>query len=114
MTPPHAPADQPIAHVVVLVQGKNHTTDNYFRSMAAYGANIATGWPDAPNPPAKDQPHDRHAYHRWLTKTITGTRLAVRHRRRIAVLRVDGRPVALSWGKTTASGFGTNSPPTTC
>ncbi len=27
----------PISHVVIFVQ-ENHTTDNYFRSMAAYGA----------------------------------------------------------------------------
>ena len=55
-----------IEHVVVLVQ-ENHTTDNYFGALAAYGANVATGWPTTPNPPAHDQPHDRHAYFRWLT-----------------------------------------------
>ncbi|MBV9169075.1 MAG: hypothetical protein JOZ81_03180 [Chloroflexi bacterium] len=40
--------------------------------MAAYGANIATGWPTAADPPAGDQAHDRHAYWRWLTHQITG------------------------------------------
>lgn len=58
-------------HVVIIVQ-ENHTTDNYFRSMAAYGANVATGWPTASNPPTHDQSHDRHAYYRWLTHQITG------------------------------------------
>jgi hypothetical protein len=61
----------PIQHVVIFVQ-ENHTTDNYLRSMAAYGANVATGWPTATNPPENDQPHDRTAYYRWLTKQITG------------------------------------------
>ena len=52
--------------VVVFVQ-ENHTTDNYFRAMAAYGARVATGWPVSPNPPKGDQPHTRLAYFRWLT-----------------------------------------------
>lgn len=60
-----------IDHVVVLIQ-ENHTTDNYFRSMAAFGANVATGWPVSPNPPASDQAHDRKAYYQWLTKKSTG------------------------------------------
>lgn len=38
-----------VDHVVIMVQ-ENHTTDNYFRSMAAYGANVATGWPVWPIP----------------------------------------------------------------
>src|SRR5437667_292699 len=59
------PAGQ-IEHVVIFVQ-ENHTTDNYFRSMAAYGANVATDWPTSPNPPTADHPHDRHAYAKWLT-----------------------------------------------
>jgi hypothetical protein len=62
---------QTVKHVVILVQ-ENHTTDNYFRSMAAYGANVVSTWPTAANPPASDQPHDRHAYWRWLTHQITG------------------------------------------
>ena len=61
----------PTTRVVISVQ-ENHTTDNYFRAMAAYGANVSTGWPTAPNPPAADQPHDRTAYFKWLTKQITG------------------------------------------
>jgi hypothetical protein len=52
--------------VVVLVQ-ENHTTDNYFRDLAPYGAQVATSWPLSPNPPKRDQPHDRHAYYDWLT-----------------------------------------------
>ncbi|MER6030974.1 alkaline phosphatase family protein [Streptomyces sp. NPDC001851] len=69
MTQPQTPAG-PVKHVVFLVQ-ENHTTDNYFLSMAAYGANIATGWPVSPNPPLFDPPHDRHAYYRWLTQSTS-------------------------------------------
>jgi Phosphoesterase family len=54
-----------VAHVVIAVQ-ENHTTDNYFRALAPYGANVASDWPLAANPPASDQPHDRHAYYEWL------------------------------------------------
>ena len=43
-----------VYHVVVFVQ-ENHTTDNYFRSMAAFGANVATDWSISPNPPASAQ-----------------------------------------------------------
>jgi phospholipase C len=46
-----------IERVVILVQ-ENHTTDKYFRSMAAFGANVETEWPISPNPPASDQPTD--------------------------------------------------------
>lgn len=60
-----------VAHVVVFVQ-ENHTTDNYFASMRAWGANVATGWPTQPDPPARDQPHDRAAYARWLHAQQTG------------------------------------------
>jgi hypothetical protein len=52
--------------VVVFVQ-ENHTTDNYFRGLAPYGARVAAHWPLASNPPTSDQPHDRRAYFRWLT-----------------------------------------------
>jgi hypothetical protein len=52
--------------VVVFVQ-ENHTTDNYFRGLAPYGARVASHWPLTPNPPKSDQPHDRRAYFRWLT-----------------------------------------------
>jgi len=61
----------PMVHVVIMVQ-ENYTTDNYFRSMAAYGANVATDWPLSPNPPAHDQAHDRHAYFQWLTGQSSG------------------------------------------
>jgi phospholipase C len=52
--------------VVVFIQ-ENHTTDNYFRDLAPYGAQVAANWPLSPNPPASDQAHDRHAYYGWLT-----------------------------------------------
>jgi len=51
---------------VVFVQ-ENHTTDNYFRGLAPYGARVASHWPLTSNPPKSDQPHDRQAYFRWLT-----------------------------------------------
>lgn len=63
-----------VKRVVIMVQ-ENHTVDNYFRGLAPYGAAVATDWPIAPNPPASDQPHDRHEYFRWLTGAITGTHL---------------------------------------
>ena len=55
-----------VTRVVVLVQ-ENHTTDNYFRGLAPYGARVASHWPLSPNPPKSDQPHDREAYFHWLT-----------------------------------------------
>ncbi len=63
-----------VSHVVIMVQ-ENHTTDNYFRVLAPYGANVATGWPATPNPPLADHPHDRRAYFEWLT----GTSRTVQH-----------------------------------
>ncbi|MDQ6605621.1 MAG: hypothetical protein M3Z06_03645 [Actinomycetota bacterium] len=74
-----APVDGRAQHVVVMVQ-ENHTTDNYFRGMAPYGANVATDWPICPDPPPQPPfsayypPHDRHSYFRWLTGQITGER----------------------------------------
>ncbi|MGN6870536.1 MAG: alkaline phosphatase family protein [Solirubrobacteraceae bacterium] len=61
-----------VKRVVILVQ-ENHTTDNYFRSLAPFGGAVASDWPIAANPPAKDQPHDRHAYFEWLTGAGTAT-----------------------------------------
>src|SRR5579859_7088380 len=61
-----------VKRVEIIVQ-ENHTTDNYFRGLAPYGVNVATGWPTSPNPPAADHPHDRHAYFNWLigkSKTV--------------------------------------------
>ena len=54
-----------VDRVIVLTQ-ENHTTDNYFSSLRAWGANVATGWPVQPNPPAHDQAHNRAAYAKWL------------------------------------------------
>jgi hypothetical protein len=98
----------PISNVVVLVQ-ENHTTDSYFRSMAAYGANIATGWPTAANPPASDQPHDRHAYYRWLTHAITGAHVQFDT---AAVLPFYAWLAAAgAFLENHCAGFGTNSTP---
>lgn len=60
-----------VTRVVIIVQ-ENHTVDNYFRGLAPYGGAVATDWPISPNPPAKDQSHDRHAYFEWLTGASTG------------------------------------------
>jgi hypothetical protein len=68
---PLAAANAAVEHVVICVQ-ENHTTDNYLGALAPYGGNVATGWPVAPNPPARDQPHDRQAYFKWLTGAGTG------------------------------------------
>ncbi|HEV7166772.1 MAG TPA: hypothetical protein VGN49_02270, partial [Micrococcaceae bacterium] len=62
-----------VKRVVVMVQ-ENHTTDNYFRGLGPYGANVATDWPAQANPPAADQPHDRRAYYNWLTGAHKATR----------------------------------------
>ena len=63
-----------VRRVVILVQ-ENHTVDNYFRGLAPCGAAVATDWPLSPNPPARDQSHDRHAYFHWLTGASTATHL---------------------------------------
>jgi hypothetical protein len=96
-----------VQHVVVLVQ-ENHTTDNYLAGLAPWGVNVATGWPVEPNPPAKDQPHDRRAYYTWLTQGVA-TRtsfdtLAVLPY--YAYLALTGTLL-----ENHCSGFGTNSTP---
>jgi hypothetical protein len=45
---------------------ENHTTDNYFRGLAPWGANVATNGPIEPNPPTGDPQHDRRHYYEWL------------------------------------------------
>ena len=98
-----------VQRVVVMVQ-ENHTTDNYFRGMAAYGANVAADWPLSPNPPLADHPHDRRAYFDWLR----GQSRTAQH------LQFDTQallPFYLYLAATGAffenhcSGFGTNSTP---
>lgn len=102
-TTPHPGVD----HVVVFVQ-ENHTADNYLAGLAPYGVNVATGWPVQANPASSDQPHDRHAYYRWLT---TGKAVRTSYDT-LAVL-----PFYAYLGLTGAllenhcSGFGTNSTP---
>jgi hypothetical protein len=59
--------------VVIMVQ-ENHTMDNYFRSMAPWGANVVTDWPVQPNPAARDQNHNRAAYYKWWRGQGTATR----------------------------------------
>jgi hypothetical protein len=52
-----------VKHVVILVQ-ENHTTDNYFRSLGAYGANVSVAMAAPPGfgarislpPPPKQRP----------------------------------------------------------
>src|SRR3954452_14319533 len=95
--------------VAVMVQ-ENHTTDNYFRALAPYGADVATGWPTSPNPPPGDQPHDRRAYFDWLTEgTATHTQFdTVADLRFYLSLAVTGAFV-----ERHCSGFGTTRRPTT-
>ncbi len=103
-----APAVQ---HVVVFVQ-ENHTTDNYFWSMRAWGANIATDWPVQPNPPASDQPHNRAQYAKWLHAQQAGTTSPATHTQfdTVAVL-LDYAYLAATGAflENHCSGFGTNS-----
>ncbi|MDP9073824.1 MAG: alkaline phosphatase family protein, partial [Actinomycetota bacterium] len=97
-----------VSRVVIMVH-ENHTTDNYFRGLAPYGANVATGWPISPNPPARDQPHDRHAYFRWLTHASTGDQVQFDTDsvlRFYAYLALTG-----TFFENHCSGFGTNSTP---
>jgi hypothetical protein len=68
--PPSNTPSNPIQHVVIMVQ-ENHTVDNYFRSLAPWGANVASGWPVAANPLPNDLPHDRRSYFRWLSGKVT-------------------------------------------
>jgi len=96
-----------IEHVVIFIQ-ENHTMDHYFGGLAPYGVNVATGWPHTPNPPAHDQPHDRHAYYRWLqsgqsthSQIDTSTVLPF-----YAYLALTGALL-----ENHCSGFGTNSTP---
>jgi hypothetical protein len=104
----HSGSGQSIEHVVIFVQ-ENHTTDNYFRSMAAHGANVAVGWPTAANPPTADQPHDRVAYYRWLTHQSTGDHVQFDTTKVLpfyAWLAASG-----AFLEKHCSGFGTNSTP---
>ncbi|MGH3779745.1 MAG: alkaline phosphatase family protein, partial [Pseudonocardiaceae bacterium] len=97
-----------VARVVVMVQ-ENHTTDNYLRGLAPYGVNVATDWPIQPNPPASDQPHDRHAYYRWLSGQRTATHTQFDTDRVLPYYAYLGLTGALL--ENHCSGFGTNSTP---
>jgi phospholipase C len=102
-----------VDRVIVFVQ-ENHTTDNYFRAMRAWGADVATGWPPQPNPPKHDQPHLRAAYAKWLHAQHDATPTPAAH------TQIDtdtGLPFYSYLAKTGAfldnhcCGFGTNSTP---
>jgi len=102
-----------VKHVVVFVQ-ENHTTDNYFRSMAAWGANVAADWPTQPNPPAADQPHNRAAYAKWWHAQQTGAPSPATHTQfdTTAVLPYYAYLAATgAFLENHCSGFGTNSTP---
>src|SRR5947209_7316623 len=108
----HAAAGQ-VKRVVIIIQ-ENHTTDNYFRGLAPWGANVATDGPICPNPPPRPKfsafypPHDRRAYFAWLTNGTaehsqfdTGADLPY-----YLYLAVTG-----AFLENHCSGFGTNSTP---
>lgn len=102
---PNPPAGT-VKHVVIMVQ-ENHTTDNYMHGLAAYGANVATNWPIASNPPAADQPHDRHAYFQWLAHQIAGAHVQFDT---LAVLPLYAYlAVTGAFLENHCAGFGTNS-----
>jgi hypothetical protein len=95
-----------VEHVVIAVQ-ENHTTDNYFRALAPYGANVASDWPLSPNPPPRDPSHDREAYFRWLTHAASGEHVQFDTARLLPYylyLAVTG-----AFLENHCSGFGTNS-----
>ena len=103
----------PVSHVVVFVQ-ENHTTDNYFQSMAPWGANVATGWPTQPNPPASDQGHSRAAYAKWLRAEQAGTPTPATHTQFDTVAALPYYAYLAATGaflENHCSGFGTNSTP---
>ncbi len=100
-----------IRHVVIFVQ-ENHTTDSYFRSMRAWGANVANDWPATPNPPARDNPHDRAAYAKWLEAAKAGAPTTATHSQfdTLAVLPFYAYLAATgAFLENHCSGFGTNS-----
>jgi phospholipase C len=102
-----------VQHVVIFVQ-ENHTTDNYFRSMRAWGANVATDGPLTPNPPAKDQPHDRAAYARWLHAQQQGTATPATHSQFDTTTVLPYYAYLAATGaflENHCSGFGSNSTP---
>src|SRR6476659_6344857 len=102
-----------VGHVVIFVQ-ENHTTDNYFRSMHAWGANVASDWPLQPNPPLKDHPHNRAAYAKWLHAQHAGRPTPAVHAQfdTTAVLPYYAYLAATgAFLENHCSGFGTNSTP---
>ena len=102
-----------VGHVVVFVQ-ENHTTDNYFRSMRAWGANVAADWPVQPNPPAKDQPHNRAAYAKWLHAQQAGSATPATHTQFDTTTVLPYYAYLAATGaflENHCSGFGTNSTP---
>ena len=102
-----------VGHVVVFVQ-ENHTTDNYFPSMRAWGANVATGWPVEPNPPTKDQNHNRAAYAKWLHAQASGGVTPATHTQFDDVTVLPYYAYLAATGaflENHCSGFGTNSTP---
>jgi hypothetical protein len=97
-----------VTRVVVLIQ-ENHTTDNYFSGLAAFGANVATGWPVQVNPPASDLPHNRAAYDRWLSGQGTAAHTAFDT---LAVLPYYAYLATTgAFLENHCAGFGTNSTP---
>ena len=102
-----------VQHVIIFVQ-ENHTTDNYFRSMRAWGANVATGWPLQPNPPARDQNHNRAAYAKWLHAQQAGTATPATHTQFDTTVVLPFYAYLAATGafmENHCSGFGTNSTP---
>jgi Phosphoesterase family len=102
-----------VGHVVIFVQ-ENHTTDNYFRSMHAWGANVASDWPLQPNPPLKDHPHNRAAYAKWLHAQHAGRPTPAVHAQfdTTSVLPFYAYLAATgAFLENHCSGFGTNSTP---
>jgi hypothetical protein len=100
-----------VDRVVIFVQ-ENHTTDNYFSSMRAWGANVVTGRPAQPNPPAHDQDHTRAALREMVACPgggceDAGNAYPARHRYCAAVYAWLAKTGAFL--ENHCSGFGTDS-----
>ncbi|MHB1533405.1 MAG: alkaline phosphatase family protein [Acidimicrobiales bacterium] len=59
--------------MVIFVQ-ENHTTDNYFSSLAPLGVDVATGWPAPPAiaPANVARDNSREAWFTWLSARLLG------------------------------------------
>ncbi len=78
------------------------------------GANVAADWPTQPNPPAKDQPHNRAAYAKWLHAQQAGSATPATHTQFDTTTVLPYYAYLAATGAfldNHCSGYGTNSTP---